>query len=149
MPSIKSMFAGVMVTLAGAYLWLFWFALLNCDRPHKILTAAIIAAFGLSLSAIFLVPLGALIGFIMPQFVLRGALARRFALAAMFGVVIAGGTSFMVMIVFQTSQSQVFSTMLPVCVGPLVGWVLVARRIPSANQAGALDGKDLERGSNA
>ena len=131
MPWFKSILAGVLVTLAGAYLWLFWFALLNCDRPHKLLTAAIIAAFGLSLSAIFLVPLGALIGFIMPQFVLRGRLVRRLGLAAVVGILVAGGTSFAVMIAFQTSLPQVLSTMLPICMAPLLGWVLIARRVPS------------------
>ena len=135
----KSIFAGVMVTLAGAYLWLFWFALLNCDRPHKILTAIIIAGFGLSFSAIFLVPLGALIGFIMPQFVLQGGLARRLAWAATVGVLVAGGTSFGVMIAFKTSLPQVLSTMIPVCVAPLVVWVLLSERSRSDNEAGPMD----------
>jgi len=138
---LKHIIQGIAVAMTGAVSWLFWFAWLHYNGPHRLFTASVTAAFGLPLSAVFLVPVGVALGIVLPEIARK---YRRFIalfISALVGIFITAVASLLVTLVFKTSLPFTFRTMLPVCTLLLCFWTTLLQRSCKAQPQLLIDEK--------
>ena len=124
----KYIFQGIAVSLLGAFLWVFFYLHWIYEGRDKILVVFICALFGLLMASIYLVPLGAAMGTILPSIAFGKSLGVCLLTGLMTGIIIAGLTSLLVSIAFELKLRSVFLSMCPVCSFFVVGWMLLLRR---------------------
>lgn len=124
----KYILEGVAVTVSGAFVWVFLYLSSIYEGRHKLLVALFASLFGLLMASIYLVPLGAILGLTLPPLATQKPLPLILLAGFLGGVVIAGISSLLVVLIFQLRLGAAFLSMCPVCSFFVIGWMLLLRR---------------------
>jgi hypothetical protein len=119
---------GIMVSVSGAAIWLFWYLEELYQGPYKWLSVAFCTIFGVVLSAVYVVPLCAALGLFVPDLARRYGAALGLLIVVGISLLIAALTSVGVTLVFKLIFVRAFLSMAPVCASVLGLWFLALRR---------------------
>ncbi len=130
---------GIAVSVLGAFVWVFFYLHRVYQGHDKFLVVLISALVGLLMTSIYLVPLGAALGLLLPPIAIEKTLGLSLLAGVASGILIAGFSSLLVVVAFELRLGAAFLSMCPVCSGMIVGWMLLmrwrGRQVPVPQQA--------------
>ena len=119
---------GIAVSLSGASIWLIFYLLRLYEGSDRMMVVGFCTVFGLAMSSVYVVPLGAVLGMIVPPFCAGNSLTVTVLGAVLIATVVTGVTSLLVTAVFDLALVSVFRSMWAVAVPLIVGWTIFVRR---------------------
>jgi hypothetical protein len=124
----KYILQGIAVSAIGAFAWEVFYFRRIYEGEHRFLVVLFSALFGLLMASIYLVPLGAGMGLLLPSIALHKPIALCVFAGVLTGIMIAGVSSLLVSAAFELALRSAFLSMSPVCSLSVVGWMLLLRR---------------------
>ena len=112
----------------GAFAWEVFYFRRIYEGQDRFLVVTFSAFFGLLMASIYLVPLGAGMGLLLPSIALHKPIALCVFTGILSGIMIAGVSSLLVSAAFELGLRSAFLSMSPVCSLSIVGWMLLLRR---------------------
>lgn len=125
---LRPIFQGIAISLGGAAVWLFLYLSRMYRASDSLLVVTICTIFGLLISCVYVVPLGAALGVVVPYCCCHKPIVLSVTAAAFIGCIVAGLTSLIVAVVFELHLASVFRSMVPVTVLLIVAWSFFLRR---------------------
>ena len=125
---LKHICQGITVSHFGASIWLFFYLNRIYEGSDRIIVVVISTFFGLVMSCVYVVPLGAVLGLVIPSFCSRNSLTFIVIGVVLTATVVAGLTSLLVAAIFELEWRSVFCSMWMVSVALIFGWAILVRR---------------------